>query len=1409
MPTVNERLRVRASRRPAVIGSGVLGILALLLAILARPAGAQGDVSGTRWTVLESTAERLRVRIETRGETVVPSPAGGWSSIRLPGAPSFGEPGEPSLPRAARWVALPPTGAASIRVDAVQTEDLGVLRLTPSPTPSIDRDALPGEPRLLERVVEGDDYARFRVGRDDLVELGAPVFTRRQRMAPLRVQPVLHDAASGRTSIVRAVEVTIEFPRDLARRVAAPSPDPTVAGVLLNPTVARAWTTYPERIESIRTAVRQGAIARAADGVATLDASSLLADPVRLRFVQTDLYRLRGIELTDDGDLPETITREQLRIVKMRPSQPEDPGYPAPQLIDVPLHFIGDPDPTAPIGATDEIIFYGLSVKDEWNRWQAEPDEDAATPDRPDNYNGENVYFALAATPPLEGWARMEIVAAGAYDGGNPATEYLRTERFEEDGGYQEDPSSLAFERYHWNDGRDTVTAYGAVRLVAPRPGGALNVRFTAGRFATVQPNSDFQFGLFDAQQNLLADLGTEQLLPASLGLRPYERTLSTDDVTDGQILFGMTRLGTSGNVSAYFGYVELEYPAGYVATGDRLRFGLPSAVGDYDVDVQGFTRNDLLLFDLSDAGAVRRVTLPEGAIAGTEGDYSVRARLAQSTANGARFMLTRGFRIPSVSTVQPDPIADLVGSTAPVQVLVVGPEEFRGQSERYIAFRRDRIGGRDWNFEFFDVQQIYDHFTGGLQSPYAIRDFAEYAYAQWGATALVLMGDAGEDAREITGVGSPNRVPISVHIQDYDGEELLASDKWYGIFDYAGSSYPSSLRQTSDLVIGRLPAENVDDLRVMIDKIIAYETTDLDGAWRRRTLWVADDAYSGGFLGGNSSDCYRFRSSELGFAQSQELAASVANAPLDGTLTAQFQNMDDFTAEFRTGAECESAGQIQQQFSQIYGDAFRAIVNQGHLLWSYQGHANYDRLGHEGFLIYRPTAPTSLGIENVGKPFVFFGMGCHVSDFCQPDENRGRTAALGEVLLRLENKGAIATYGSSGYEFLQPNANFMEIITEVMFDTPRTTSPVLGNDLRSQWLLGESFAQAELDALGFSISYGPMVSQYNLLGDPLTRLDAASPRLVAQRQGEVDPLVDGTPLSAAAGDTAVTLQFSATDESGVDRIEVTDDEGRHYLTSRPGAGDPDYRRIQRALVLPIYPQDYTVEVAVFDEAYPDLRRRVLTLPVRLDLRLFVDGEELTDPSTLTLDPDRRTALEVSFTSPVDLDAGEVEVAFEGVELEGLSIEGGPRVWTVTADALPRVGETIGAFSVTLQGLTTVLAAPDTPGPTGGDLAVVQHAPVPSPFQDRTYVTAQVEGVVEGARLTVYDLTGRPVYSSNRFEAHDVASGDETLRAVTMEWTARDSFGDEVANGTYLYRIEVDGPTGTARSEMGRVVVMR
>src|SRR6056297_1636377 len=143
--------------------------LVLASLMVAAPVGAEVE-----WTVLDSSEQRLRLRIDVAGEEVVRGlgPDQRWIAVEIPGAPGIGDPGQPVLPRAARWIALPPEGEARVRIDRLDLETLDPGRVVPAPVPEPVPDPLPGEPRLREIAREGEGYGSFRTARGDVARLG-------------------------------------------------------------------------------------------------------------------------------------------------------------------------------------------------------------------------------------------------------------------------------------------------------------------------------------------------------------------------------------------------------------------------------------------------------------------------------------------------------------------------------------------------------------------------------------------------------------------------------------------------------------------------------------------------------------------------------------------------------------------------------------------------------------------------------------------------------------------------------------------------------------------------------------------------------------------------------------------------------------------------------------------------------------------------------------------------------------------------------------------------------------------------------------------------------------------------------------------------------------------------------------
>ena len=67
--------------------------------------------------------------------------------------------------------------------------------------------------------------------------------------------------------------------------------------------------------------------------------------------------------------------------------------------------------------------------------------------------------------------------------------------------------------------------------------------------------------------------------------------------------------------------------------------------------------------------------------------------------------------------------------------------------------------------------------------------------------------------------------------IHRFGGEPIIAGDNWFADLDDD---------RLPDVAIGRLPADSVRDLRVMVSKIVAYERGPAPGAWQRRINLVA-----------------------------------------------------------------------------------------------------------------------------------------------------------------------------------------------------------------------------------------------------------------------------------------------------------------------------------------------------------------------------------------------------------------------------------------------------------------------------------------------------------------------------------------------------------------------------------------
>ncbi len=140
------------------------------------------------------------------------------------------------------------------------------------------------------------------------------------------------------------------------------------------------------------------------------------------------------------------------------------------------------------------------------------------------------------------------------------------------------------------------------------------------------------------------------------------------------------------------------------------------------------------------------------------------------------------------------------------------------------------------------DVNEIYNEFSGGKVDPGAIRDMARLLlFRNPNFRYLLLFGDGSYDYKGIVkDIPVENFIPVYETDESLDPIEGFPSDDFYALL---GDNEGVGLKGGLDVYVGRLPAKNMEDAKVLVDKIIHYDTSPATlGDWRLRNGFVGDD---------------------------------------------------------------------------------------------------------------------------------------------------------------------------------------------------------------------------------------------------------------------------------------------------------------------------------------------------------------------------------------------------------------------------------------------------------------------------------------------------------------------------------------------------------------------------------------
>lgn len=424
------------------------------------------------------------------------------------------------------------------------------------------------------------------------------------------------------------------------------------------------------------------------------------------------------------------------------------------------------------------------------------------------------------------------------------------------------------------------------------------------------------------------------------------------------------------------------------------------------------------------------------------------------------RYLLTGPGTLHTPTAVRHDPVT--FGTTG-ADAIYIAPAQFISALEPLLQLRR----AQGYAVAVVDVAQLYDAWSYGHLSAEAIRSFLRYAHANWTPTpiAVTLVGDGTWDPHDYEEKHNSNFIPP--YLADVDpwlGE--ASCDNCYVQLDGDDPASGDGLFDT-EMWIGRLPVKGSGELDALVQKIIAYETSEAVGLWQNRVVFVADN---------------------------------YVRVQAGGTVT--YDLAGDF-AEYADNIAALSPGTVNN--TRIYYDplpsladpegvepwripdatlAFRSVIQNlsyGAGIVSYNGHSNQWQWGVTDE--NNPNVDTNylLGLfdadvlTNKDRYFIGFSMTCLTGQFHKPAISG---TVLDERLLLNPNGGAVAVWGPTGLSVAYGHDLLQKGFLEKLWSLPSRTA-------RIGELVDAGYAKLRAE----QSCCQDTLKTFILFGDPLTKV--------------------------------------------------------------------------------------------------------------------------------------------------------------------------------------------------------------------------------------------------------------------------------------------------------------------------------
>ena len=512
-----------------------------------------------------------------------------------------------------------------------------------------------------------------------------------------------------------------------------------------------------------------------------------------------------------------------------------------------------------------------------------------------------------------------------------------------------------------------------------------------------------------------------------------FEGEITATRLNEGENRFDLVTENLYGNAeNLYFDWLEIEYDRNFVAEHNQIWFPAKSVGQISTYEVTGFNGvgvDDIWVFDITDELNPKLHT--GGMLSGDQFTYSF-----LDPDDGLFFIgVVNELTGSDIEAYAPQELA------TPADYIFITHKEFLTETHRLASYRESQ----GLSSLVVEIDKIINEFNFGIYHPIAIKNFLAYTFDpnNWSSppSYTLLIGDGHWNFLEYPSYDAPpNLMPPN----------LSWVDPWQGEVDSANllatvvnpEDTPDPM---ADLIIGRLPVNSTDEMKSVVDKIISYESLEIDD-WERNVFFVADDSDGSGNFSGSADSL-------------------VSDLQDHGVIPYRI-----YYENFLSQDNCTPDG--SRQCPELSSYLMNSLEEDGALFLNYYGHGWIYRWASESLF----TNDDASKLENKKFPIIFSAT-CLDGYWIHPNSviNSYNGSSLIEEMIRVDKSGAIAAFSPTGLGLATGHDYLLQGFYDAFYE----------NDVNVLGLMG---LNAKMRLWETQI-YKDLLHTYTIFGDPALSL--------------------------------------------------------------------------------------------------------------------------------------------------------------------------------------------------------------------------------------------------------------------------------------------------------------------------------